>query len=85
MGINVRDGAIVQDAVFRNNHAELCFPDRKQNGMNFYITKRDKNISNWVKSKKVIIENCSFDIVAPKSLPFLVPNPETVNRLERVI
>ena len=77
MGINVRDGAIVQDVVFRNNHAELCFPDRKQNGMNFYITKRDKNISELGKIQKVIIENCSFDIAFPKKFAFFRHYPET--------
>ena len=77
MGINVRDGAIVQDVVFRNNHAELCFPDRKQNGMNFYITKRNKNISELGKIQKVIIENCSFDIAFPKKFAFFRHYPET--------
>ena len=76
MGINVRDGAIVQDVIFRNNHAELNFPDRKQNGMNFYITKRDKNISELGKIQKVIIENCSFDIAFPKKFAFFRHYPE---------
>ena len=78
MGINVRDGAIVQDVVFRDNHAELSFPDRKQNGMNFYITKRDRNISKLGKIQKIIIENCSFDMAFPKKFAFFRHYPETL-------
>ena len=78
MGINVRDGAIVQDVVFRNNHAEFNFPDRIQNGMNFYITKRDRNISKLGKIQKVIIENCSFDMAFPKKFAFFRHYPETI-------
>ena len=78
MGINVRDGAVVTDVVFKNNHAELNFPDRKQNGMNFYITKRDRNISELGKIQKVIIENCSFDMVFPKKFAFFRHYPETL-------
>ena len=77
MGINVRDGAIVQDVVFKNNHAEFNFPDRKQNGMNFYITKRNKNISELGKIQKVIIENCSFDAAFPKKFTFFRHYPKT--------
>ena len=78
MGINVRDGAVVKDVVFRDNHAEFNFPDRKQNGMNFYITKRDRNISKLGKIQKIIIENCSFDIAFPKKFAFFRHYPETL-------
>jgi hypothetical protein len=78
MGINVRDGAVVRDVVFKNNHAEFNFPDRKQNGMNFYITKRDRNISKLGKIQKVIIENCSFDMAFPKKFAFLRHYSETL-------
>ena len=77
MGINVRDGAFVQNVTFRNNHAEFLFPDRKQNGMNFYITKRNSNTSVLGKIQKVSIEHCTFEHVFPKKFVFYRHYPET--------
>ena len=70
MGINVRDGALVQNVIFRKNRAEFHFPDRKQNGMNFYISKRNNNTSGLGKIQKVSIEHCTFEHAFPKKFAF---------------
>ena len=36
MGINVRDGALVKQVLFKDIHSEFCHPDRKQTGTNRY-------------------------------------------------
>ncbi len=77
MGINVRDGALVLQVLFKNNYAEYCYPDRKQNGMNFYITKRNKEISALGKIQNVMIENCTFEQAFPKRFSFYRHYTET--------
>jgi polygalacturonase len=67
MGINVRDGAIVEDVLFRNNRSEYFFPDRRQMGMNIYITKRDER-SRVGKIRDVRIEDCSFEESFPNKI-----------------
>lgn len=70
MGINVRDGAIVEGVIFRNIRAELHYPDRKQMGMNFYITKRDREKSKLGKIRNILIEDCSFLDAFPNKFSF---------------
>jgi hypothetical protein len=77
MGINVRDGAVVKDILFKNNYAEFFYPDRKQMGMNFYITKRDLNTSILGKIQNVIVEDCSFETAFPKKMAFFRHFSET--------
>ena len=69
MGINVRDGALVNEVLFKNVHAEYCHPDRKQTGINFYITKRNKD-SSLGKIQKITIEDCTFKVAFPKKWAF---------------
>jgi len=40
-GVNVRDRALVENVLFRNNRSEYSFPDRRQMAMNIYITHRE--------------------------------------------
>ena len=70
MGINVRDGAVVKHVLFKNNRSETYFPDRKQMGINFYITKRDRKLSKFGKILDVTIEDCSFEKAFPNKFSF---------------
>ena len=70
MGINVRDGALVNNVLFKNIHAEYCHPDRKQTGINFYITKRNRDNSSLGKIQKIIIEDCTFKVAFPNKWAF---------------
>ena len=71
MGINVRDGAMVREVLFKNIHAEYCHPDRKQTGINFYITKRNRDTSPLGKIQNITIEDCTFEETFPKKWTFL--------------
>jgi len=70
MGINVRDGAIVEGVIFRNIRAEFHYPDRKQMGMNFYISKRDREKSKLGKIRNILVEDCSFLNAFPNKFVF---------------
>lgn len=70
MGINVRDGAVVQQVLFKNNRSETYFPDRRQMGINFYITKRDHMLSKLGKILNVTIEDCTFEKAFPNKFSF---------------
>ena len=77
MGINVRDGALVKEVLFKNNYAEFCYPDRKQMGVNFFITKRNKDTSPLGKIQNITIQDCTFETPFPKKLSFYRYYPET--------
>lgn len=77
MGINVRDGAMVKEVLFKNIHAEYCHPDRKQTGINFYITKRNRDTSPLGKIQNITIEDCTFEETFPKKWAFLRHYSET--------
>jgi hypothetical protein len=68
MGINVRDKAIVDGVLFKNNRSEYFFPDRRQMGMNIYITRREDDQPWTGKIQNVLIENCSFELQFPKKI-----------------
>ena len=70
MGINVRDGAVVQQVLFKSNRSETYFPDRRQMGINFYITKRDRKLSKLGKILNVTIEDCTFEKAFPNKFSF---------------
>ncbi len=70
LGINVRDGALVKEVLFKNIHAEYCHPDRKQTAINFYITKRNRDTSSLGKIQNIIIEDCNFEEAFPKKWAF---------------
>ena len=70
MGINVRDGALVNNVLFKNIHAEYCHPDRKQTGINFYITKRNRNTSSLGRIQNITIEDCIFKVAFPNKWAF---------------
>jgi hypothetical protein len=70
MGINVRDRAIVEGVIFRNIRAEFHYPDRKQMGMNFYISKRDREKSKLGKIRNILVEDCSFLNAFPNKFVF---------------
>ena len=70
MGINVRDGALVNNVLFKNIYAEYCHPDRKQTGINFYITKRNKNTSSLGRIQNITIEDCIFKVAFPNKWAF---------------
>ena len=70
MGINVRDGALVKQVLFKNIHSEFCYPDRKQTGINFYITKRNREISPLGRIQNITIEDCVFEETFPKKWAF---------------
>lgn len=77
IGINVRDGAIVKEVLFKNIHAEYCHPNRKQTAINFYISKRNNYTSHLGKIKNITIEDCSFEEAFPKKWIFFRHYPET--------
>ncbi len=77
MGINVRDGAFVNEVIFKNIHAEYCHPNRKQTAINFYITKRNSQTSSLGKIKNITIEDCSFVKAFPKKWAFFRHYSET--------
>ncbi|MEQ9288024.1 MAG: glycosyl hydrolase family 28 protein [Cyclobacteriaceae bacterium] len=68
MGINVRDKAVVDGVLFKNNRSEYYYPDRKQMGMNFYITRREDDQPFTGKIKNVVIEDCSFEQEFPNKI-----------------
>lgn len=68
MGINVRDKAIVDGVLFKNNRSEYCYPDRKKMGMNFYITRREDDQPFTGKITNVVIEDCSFEQKFPNKI-----------------
>lgn len=68
MGINVRDKAIVDGIVFENIRSEYNYPDRKQTGINIYITRRDDDQPWTGKIRNVRIENCSFEQAFPNKI-----------------
>ena len=70
MGINVRDGALVKQVLFKDIHSEFCYPDRKQTGINFYITKRNREISPLGRIQNIRIEDCTFEETFPKKWVF---------------
>ena len=70
MGINVRDGALVNEVLFKNIRAEFCHPDRKQTGINFYITKRNRDTSSLGKIQKITLQDCTFEMAFPKKWAF---------------
>ncbi len=70
MGINVRDGALVKKVLFKNIHSEFCHPDRKQTGINFYITKRNRETSTLGRIQNITIEDCIFGETFPKKWAF---------------
>lgn len=68
MGINVRDKAVVDGVLFKNNRSEYCYPDRKQMGINIYLTRREDDQPWTGKIKNVVIEGCSFEQKFPKKM-----------------
>ena len=70
MGINVRDGALVKQVLFKNIHSEFCHPDRKQTGINFYITKRNRETSPLGRIQNITIEDCIFEETFPNKWAF---------------
>jgi hypothetical protein len=70
MGINVRDGALVNEVLFKNIRAEFCHPDRKQTGINFSITKRNRDTSSLGKIQKITLQDCTFEMAFPKKWAF---------------
>jgi len=68
MGINVRDRAVVDGVLFKNNRSEYYYPDRKQMGINIYITRRIDDQLWTGKIKNVVIEDCSFEQKFPKKI-----------------
>ena len=77
MGINVRDGALVNEVLFKNIRAEFCHQDRKQTGINFYITKRNRDTSSLGKIQKITLEDCTFEVAFPKKWAFYRHYPQT--------
>lgn len=68
MGINVRDKATVDGVLFKNNRSEYNYPDRKQMGINIYITRREDDQPWTGKIQNVIIEDCSFEQKFPNKI-----------------
>lgn len=68
IGINVRDRAIVDGVLFKNNRSEYCYPDRKQMAINIYITRRVDDQAWTGKIKNVVIEDCTFEQKFPKKM-----------------
>lgn len=66
IGINVRDKAVVDGVLFKNIRSEYNYPDRKQMGINIYITRREDNQSWTGKIQNVTVEDCSFEQKFPK-------------------
>ena len=61
MAIDVKDKAIVDGVLFKNNRAEYHFPDSKKMGINIYLKKRIDDQSTLGKILNVTIEDCSFE------------------------
>jgi hypothetical protein len=68
MGINVRDRAVVDGVLFRNNRSEYSYPDRKKMAINIYITRREDDQPWTGKIKNVVIEDCFFEKKFPKKM-----------------
>jgi hypothetical protein len=61
MAIDVKDNAIVDGVLFKNNRAEYHFPDSKKMGINIYLKKRIDDQPTLGKILNVTIEDCSFE------------------------
>ncbi|MBT7000448.1 MAG: hypothetical protein HN778_20720 [Prolixibacteraceae bacterium] len=68
MGINVRDRAVVDGVLFKNNRSEYFYTDRKQMAINIYITRRVDDQPWTGKIKNVVIEDCSFEQKFPEKI-----------------
>jgi len=60
MAIDVRDKAVVEDVLFKNNRVEYNYPDAQQRGININLKKRNEEQSELGKILNVTLENCSF-------------------------
>ncbi len=83
MGINVRDKATVDGVLFKNNRSEYNYPDRKQMGINIYITRRADDQPWTGKIQNVIIEDCTFEQKPPNKIQISrVASHTTANDLQ---
>lgn len=60
LAIDVKDEAVVDGVLFKNNRIEYSFPDAQQRGINIFLKKRNDAQPRLGKIRNVTIDGCSF-------------------------